>query len=217
MLRAGLDPPDRSIADHIAQHAPGLGRVSVTCGKAQVARSGTVTFRAIALWTPARLSLSTLAFWTRSFRARRAQPILDKTERADSPRDPFRPCLFGTSPSARSRLSGGNARVVLRLMLHFGQDLVPAADPDRFTAPCRQLLKSSRRLSKGRGSSPLSKSWRGGGWPNRDSPVSGQGFPTCVGKSQHVKTPEATFVEQLRRSEVVREGLQSCVSETSRA
>ena len=79
-----------------------------------------------------RLPLSTSAFLTHSFRVWAAQPIFAEIDMTACRREACRPSLSRTNRTVRSRTSGENLFVVLRVMLHPTQELEPPANPARF-------------------------------------------------------------------------------------
>src|SRR5262245_42708010 len=83
--------------------------------------------------TPARLPLSTSAFFTHSRSVCAVQPILVAIETTAAHRDWCSCSWSRTSRTARERTSGENLLLVCLLMAPLSQVLEPPANPERFT------------------------------------------------------------------------------------
>jgi hypothetical protein len=81
---------------------------------------------------PARLPLSTPAFFTPSFRARADQPIFAEIDTIACQHDPCCPLSSKTSRTPRPGPSAENLFAVLPTMLHPNQPLEPPANKVRF-------------------------------------------------------------------------------------
>src|SRR5262245_22200946 len=89
--------------------------------------------------TPARLPLSTSAFFTHSRSVCAVQPILVAIETTAAHRDWCSCSWSRTSRTARERTSGENLLLVCLLMAPLSQVLEPPANPARFIGASRPL------------------------------------------------------------------------------
>src|SRR6266481_8310987 len=116
-----------------AKYADALRRISFACRSSRFSRSKAFSFSAVSVGTPARLPLSTSAFFTHSRSVCAVQPILAETETIVAHRDGCSCSWSRTSRTARERISGENLLLVGLLMAPPSQELEPPINPGRFT------------------------------------------------------------------------------------
>src|SRR5436190_10940980 len=117
-----------------AKYADALRRISFACRSSRFSRSSAFSFSAISVGTPARLPLSTSAFFTQSRSVCGVQPILAAIDMIAVQRDGCSCSWSRTSRTARDRTSGENLLLVCLLMAPPSQELEPPANPGRFNA-----------------------------------------------------------------------------------
>src|SRR5262245_29582309 len=116
-----------------AKYADALRRISFACRSSRFSRSRAFSFSAMSVGTPARLPLSTSAFFTHSRSVCAVQPILVAIETTAAHRDWCSCSWSRTSRTARERTSGENLLLVCLLMAPLSQLLEPPANPERFS------------------------------------------------------------------------------------
>src|SRR3981189_1037672 len=127
-----------------AKYADALRRISFAWRSSLFSRSKAFSFSAISVGTPARLPLSTSAFFTHSRSVCAVQPILAETETIVAQRDGCSCSCSSTSGTARERTSGENLLLVCLLMAPPSQELEPPASPERFKRIPQQFRKRYR-------------------------------------------------------------------------
>src|SRR5260221_8421338 len=128
-----------------AKYADALRRISFACRSSRFSRSKAFCFSALSVGTPARLPLSTSAFFTHSRSVCAVQPILAETETIVAHRDGCSCSRSRTSRTARERISGENLLLVCLLMAPPSQELEPPINPGRFKALRSSFLLSLRQ------------------------------------------------------------------------
>src|SRR6478609_4000458 len=102
-----------------AKYADDLRRISFACRNSRFSRSRAFSFAAMSVGTPARLPVSTSAFFTHSFSECAEQPILAAIDTIACQREGCSGSWSSTSRTARSRTSGENLFVVLLVIAPF--------------------------------------------------------------------------------------------------
>src|SRR5690606_29552944 len=105
---------------------------SLACRSSRFSRSSAFIFSDTSLGTPARLPLSTSAFFSHSFSVCAEQPIFAAIDTTAAQREPCSPWFSSTIRTARSRTSGAYLFVVLLIVAPSSQELGPPANPGRF-------------------------------------------------------------------------------------